>query len=232
MVLGGAFKMLIDTFLKNTSSILSVTGNAILTGILYGAQRLMEEHSRCPCDPELNGRYSLIAFCVPGSVLFLISLLVLPDARKVVTCRVRFDSPHTCRCENFQSCSESRFSTEMRKFYFCLYTLLKISVPSVLWVVILLADGDYYACAYILPSNATVDSQICALSCASSPEEILPRLRSLCFRSRMFGGIVLVSTLMFLVILQFLPEFICPDEREAKSEEETEMEDIQTGEQR
>ncbi|XP_051899944.1 calcium homeostasis modulator protein 6-like [Pristis pectinata] len=219
-----AFKKLKEIFFKKAESTLPVAVGTIISGILYGAEYLMEKEILCPCDLQLNVRHTVLAFCVPAVSLFLISLLVLPDARKVVTCRVSADSRSTCRCQSCQTCAENPFGTGMRKVYFFLYTLLKVLLPSILWIVILFADGDYYVCASLKEEYWKTNIQNCSASCASIPKLIPSELSKLCVDSQTIGGILLVLTLSVLVVLHFLPGCICSEEQQAKAGEDVEIE--------
>ncbi|XP_051899943.1 uncharacterized protein LOC127586125 [Pristis pectinata] len=219
-----AFKKLKDIYFKKAESTLPVAAGTIVSGILYGAEYLMEKEIPCPRDLQLNVRHTVLAFFAPAASLFLISLLVLPDARKVVTCRVSFESPSTCRCQCCQNCAASNFGTCMRVFYFCLYTLLKVLFPSILWIVILFADGDYYACANLKEEYWKTNIQNYNVSCASIPKLIPSELSKLCVDSQIIGGILLVLTLSVLVVLHFLPGCICSEEQQAKAGEDVEME--------
>ncbi|XP_059825203.1 uncharacterized protein LOC132393830 isoform X1 [Hypanus sabinus] len=142
-------------------------------------------------------------------------MMVVPRSRRMFKCGTCRPCPECGRCSGCSQCctrsecpeSGSRFPSccnSCRKCCFELNTLMQISIPSIIWVVILLLDGDYVAC-YQAPSvNRTHGHQKCEQFCNL---ETSPSLRYYCFRSRIIGSIILGVSVFLLVLLKFFPRW-------------------------
>ncbi|XP_062903515.1 uncharacterized protein LOC134346140 [Mobula hypostoma] len=223
-----------ELFSKFVPTAFSVIGKAALAAVLYGLEYLVDKNSPCPCDPKWNATHSDLAFCVPTVVLLLISMMVVPGCRRLCKCgtcsrcpeckrcsgrckcRMGSGSP---RCEERNQCPEcgSRCQCNSascgcwntcRKICYGLNILMQVSIPSIIWVVILLLDGDYFACYYAPSVNQTHGHQKCKEFCSL---ETLSSLREHCFTSRKIGSILLVSSVVFLVLLKFTPRWTSCD---------------------
>ncbi|XP_072115286.1 uncharacterized protein [Mobula birostris] len=110
------------------------------------------------------------------------------------------------RCQENNACSGC--GNTCRKICFVLNTLMQISIPSIIWAVILLLDGDYVACYYAPSVNRTHGHQKCKEFCSL---ETLSSLREHCFTSRKIGSILLTLTVVLLVLLKFIPRWTSCD---------------------
>ncbi|XP_062903513.1 uncharacterized protein LOC134346137 [Mobula hypostoma] len=108
------------------------------------------------------------------------------------------------RCQENNACSGC--GSACRKICFGLNTLMQISIPSIIWAVILLLDGDYVACYYAASVNQT--QQKCKEFCSL---ETLPSLLEHCFTSRKIGSILLTLTVVLLLLLKFIPSWTSCD---------------------
>ncbi|XP_051899936.1 uncharacterized protein LOC127586122 [Pristis pectinata] len=220
-----AFKYLKEAVLTICPSSAKITGNVALTAVLYGFEHLMEKINSCPCDPVRNGTYAMNAFGIPATILFMASLVVVPDSRKLLKCatchnlirgetsdnprsetsKTYRDDENCCTKDSFENCCTRdwyRACCTCRQCRLILATWIKVSIPSLIWVVILLLDGDYYTCYWLPSNNQTAGSTGCKDFCniTASFEE-----RQLCSRYQWIGAIVLVVTVSLLVVSYFLP---------------------------
>ncbi|XP_051899810.1 uncharacterized protein si:dkeyp-122a9.1 [Pristis pectinata] len=218
-----AFKLLKEAILKICPSVAKVTQNAALTAVLYGIEYMMEKNNRCPCDPEWNRTYALTTFITPATFFFMVSLLTLPASRRLLKCAVCYcprrgeTSPTPSQGETSHTLSRDETSSTQgccknyctcRQWLFGLATLMKVSIPSIIWVVILLLDGDYYTCYWLPSNNQTARIPKCKDFCniTASLEE-----RRLCTASQWIGAIVLAVTVSLLVVFYFLQWCKCTD---------------------
>ncbi|XP_072115287.1 calcium homeostasis modulator protein 6-like [Mobula birostris] len=193
-----ALKGLKDVILKDFPAVLQILQNAAIAAILYGFEYMGQRISPCPCDPEWNATYALLAFVVPAVIFFMISLVVFPDSRRALKCGPR------CIPRRDETGSYYETFSTWSKCCFVIVTFLKIVVPSIIWIIILLLDGDYYTCY----KDQGTDSHICKHFCSLKNST---DLRHHCLRSRMIGVVLLLMTVILLVFLYFLPAWKCCD---------------------
>ncbi|XP_059826901.1 uncharacterized protein LOC132394594 [Hypanus sabinus] len=120
-----------------------------------------------------------------------------------------------CDCRKCTSCPKCDSQSQSNNGCCCCWntfnqvcfvfnTLMQISIPSVIWVVILLLDGDYVACYFAPSVNRTHGHQTCKEFCSL---ETSSSLRERCFWSRKIGSIILVLSVFLLVLVKFIPRW-------------------------
>lgn len=97
--------------------------NGVLVGILLGLEKLLELEFNCPCSPHWNAWYSAGFFIIPPSISFTVILLI-----------------QECKCKCCGKCSCGCWVKNCGK-------TLSSSVLSIVWLVLVLYDGQYFACA-------------------------------------------------------------------------------------
>ncbi|XP_060706630.1 calcium homeostasis modulator protein 5-like [Hemiscyllium ocellatum] len=172
---------ILQTLLKNSKA--TIIGNTMLVLILYGLQILLDKHIPCPCTGhEQNFNFAWLFFCVPSAILLLIRLLLQLGS-------------HQWHCnEDCRTCW--KFILIYSKLVFQLF------LPSMIWIFVLLLDGDYYACSVIM-ENGTVSGQTCAHFSCQQP------LHQECDHSRYVGSICIFVFLVVLLITHCLSYCLC-----------------------
>ncbi|XP_072921106.1 uncharacterized protein [Hemitrygon akajei] len=199
MALQATFGKLKDILGKIYPNALKITGNGAIAAFLYVFEEMLEKISPCPCIPDWNTTYTVIVFTVPAVILYMFCAFVDPDSQSVLKCgpgctRPRRKTSGSCKvqCPCIQCC----FPTK---------TLMKVGIPSVLWIVIVFLDGSYYTCSKV--QNAT--REMCENYCSSNTTRSSPDQDYYCFKSRMIGSILLAATVTLLVLLYFLSAWKC-----------------------
>lgn len=114
----------IHSFLKRFSFLIIF----LLSLLLIGVEEFMEiQVFVCPCRPDLNVQLTACVFI--GPALFIFELLFL------------FLRPFKERCS--RCCGGANDDTQQS----CPKAFASCLIPPVMWVIILLLDGDYVACA-------------------------------------------------------------------------------------
>ncbi|XP_072921093.1 uncharacterized protein [Hemitrygon akajei] len=193
-----ALKSLKDVILKDFPAALQILENVAIAAVLYGFEYMGQRISPCPCDPEWNATYSLLAFAVPAVIFFMISLVVFPDSRRALKCGPRCTPRRAETGRYYETGSYYETCCTWSECCFVIITFLKIVVPSIIWIIILLLDGDYYTCYKDQKTESHMCKHFCSLKNSTD-------LRHHCFRSRMIGTILLLMTVILLVLLYFLP---------------------------
>ncbi|KAG9261063.1 uncharacterized protein si:dkeyp-122a9.2 [Astyanax mexicanus] len=164
--------------------------------LLLGAVKLMGMVLSCPCKPGVNEAFVFFTFVVPAVMLFTLMLVLIRPCQ------------HRCRrC----SCG-SRFTE----------ALIPCLIPSILWVVLLLLDGQYVACGltYWKGNYELDDNKPEMVWCVPSSSGQLPE-KALYQR---FIGWSQVSGLILLLVICTVTMFVvgCRDCRQASEGNEEE----------
>ncbi|XP_059495594.1 uncharacterized protein LOC132206235 [Stegostoma tigrinum] len=117
----------------------------VLFLVLSGLEELLERQMPCPCTSlDSNHTYTGLFFGFPAVILLLISLLLQFELYQFRFCCERGSG-------NTGAHQETSIFERQCCFLVCksLLLLWKILIPPILWISILLLDGDYYACAKI-----------------------------------------------------------------------------------
>ncbi|XP_059825190.1 calcium homeostasis modulator protein 6-like [Hypanus sabinus] len=160
---------------------------------------MLEKISPCPCHPDWNTSYTVVVFTVPTVILFMIRAFVDLDSQRVLKCGPGCTRP---RSETISCCN---FRCSRIQCYFPTKTLVKVGIPSFLWIVIVLLDGSYYTCSRV--QNMT--HEMCEIYFSSNTTHSSPDLDYYCFKSRIIGAIFLAVTVSLLVLLHFLCTWKC-----------------------
>ncbi|XP_048472928.1 calcium homeostasis modulator protein 6-like [Rhincodon typus] len=170
-----------ETFPNAKSGLFQFLGNLLLFLILYGVEHQLENEIQCPCDLRSNTRYISVTFVFPALSLFIIGLLVQSYLQN--WCHLWWSK------QKVQHCPPPSL--------FILLTVVKASIPAIIWIVLLFLNGNYYTCSKLIGKNETA----CGWKCNDNACEIL---QNLCIESQFIGGLALVILLTVLAILYFL----------------------------
>lgn len=96
-----------------------------LSCLLIGLEALIDKEFSCPCREHLNYYLSIVVFIAPAFFAFLLMFLLLRPFK------------YTC------TPSAEKFDQK-----YCFTPFVQCLVPPVLWIFLVLYDGDYYSCGY------------------------------------------------------------------------------------
>ncbi|XP_078422463.1 uncharacterized protein LOC144695450 [Cetorhinus maximus] len=150
------FNQLKELLLNNTSTTFKVIGNAMLFLLFFGLGELLEKDIACPCAiSRAKTIYTVLFFVFPSVLFFFISLLL-----QFVSCQWhclcnKYAACKTIQSKNFLQIANSETCC-MRCIILWGFMLLRLCIPSVIWMAVLFLDGDYFACAQLINVNYTV----------------------------------------------------------------------------
>uniref|UniRef100_A0A4W3GSW0 Uncharacterized protein n=1 Tax=Callorhinchus milii TaxID=7868 RepID=A0A4W3GSW0_CALMI len=105
-------------FLKDLRNQSTVLGSTAMFFVLAVVEELLEMTFSCPCEPNLNKLYVALFFCLPSLTFAFISAIA-------------HECPRNCSADGKKAW---RF-------------VVSVLAPPVMWLVLLLLDGDYLICA-------------------------------------------------------------------------------------
>lgn len=128
------------TFLMKLLSFLKHTGVFItfpLSALLFGLEELIEFHFSCPCSDNLNVKLTASIFIGPALFIFALMCLLLRPFRHERFCCYTADAKDGTNDKNAKDDTKQNWPKALAS---CL-------IPPIMWIFILLLDGDYVACA-------------------------------------------------------------------------------------
>ncbi|XP_060706834.1 calcium homeostasis modulator protein 6-like [Hemiscyllium ocellatum] len=170
-----------ESFLNAKAGVFQVLVNFIVFLILYGVECQLDNEIQCPCHLPSNIRYISITFVFPAMSLFIVGLLVQSYLQKL--CHLWWSKQKV----------EYRPPTPIPS----LLTVCKASIPAILWIILLLLNGNYYACSKLIGRSETA----CESKCNGNSSEIV---QDYCIASQFIGNLALVILLSALAIFYFL----------------------------
>ncbi|XP_040214625.1 uncharacterized protein LOC120944923 [Rana temporaria] len=128
-----------DAFGTYTASGSKFVNTALVTFSLIGIQAILDSNFDCPTSPDsgysvaLIGIYSLSFFFGPAIVFIFIGLYYFPG----------FNKKQCCPCWSGN--------------WACIYVVLKVGKPALIWLLIAMTDGRYLSCFVVAVSHYEAD---------------------------------------------------------------------------
>ncbi|XP_007883180.1 calcium homeostasis modulator protein 3-like [Callorhinchus milii] len=187
-------------FLKDLRNQSTVLGSTAMFFVLAVVEELLEMTFSCPCEPNLNKLYVALFFCLPSLTFAFISAIA-------------HECPRNCSADGKKAW---RF-------------VVSVLAPPVMWLVLLLLDGDYLICA---KSPGTVRIHNVTRKQGANPCEAKAsdggavdnadrKVVAALLQSQLSGGIILLIVLFIVMVVKCYRE-CCSDSDGGTSEMEME----------
>ncbi|CAK6961575.1 calcium homeostasis modulator protein 6-like [Scomber scombrus] len=176
-----------------------VVSNVVLAFLLAGVEKMLEVEFTCPCDPEWSTWSVVPFFVIPAVTASLLMLLIHGVSKK----KTNNKNTHENNKEK-----ESKIKNKIQNIIKNIVKIFLFSgLPLIVWMALMLLNGDYYVCGYSDWPGRFVTADKSSLkwceptNTTSYPSgELLTHSYKLYIWSQWYGNVMVGVLLFFLIV--------------------------------